>query len=395
MMIRRRTIILLLLVLSLPLLLMLPVRSALAQDVHAKIRPSLVYLKATGIQSEESALAGQKVSEQATGFIISDDGLVLTTYHLIGSLGPNVDGQTVAIEATIGRKAATPQFTEVPVMNAMPLLDLLLLKLPRGTDPYKAVEIGSAANLQTSDTVFTSGFPRSDDYITDDGKLSERGGPRGHLWTMTDMQMEGGQSGSPVYDANGTVVAIAKGSNKSAPNRSYVIPMQFADPLLAHLRLARISGEVVRIDGILKDHDPKRLDESLQQLQQAIDAVRKNVEWHADFSDDRKHVRLDYRKLIGGKPHIDKVEYDLFLTGRNPRFSPNGPQQLARNSGGGEGSGGTFVMENLGTQISNLRTNMNRSEPFNEIRLDIIPILETGENLPPRTIYINDRLGLS
>src|SRR5688500_16108811 len=60
--------------------------AAPAQEVHDRIRPSLVYLEATG-EVETSPGVKKKEASFGTGFLVSSDGLVLTTHDLISSLG--------------------------------------------------------------------------------------------------------------------------------------------------------------------------------------------------------------------------------------------------------------------------------------------------------------------
>ena len=223
--------------------------SAMAQSSpHDAMRKSLVWLKAEGRGGEGGEFVGQDVDEQATGVMISSDGLVLTTYHLIGALlDKDVDGQTVKISANIADKSDFPRFGNVTIMNAAPLLDLLLLKIPPTSDPFVPATIGSAAKLTTEDTIYTSGFPHSANYTAHSGQLTSKDGPRGYLWTVS-LPFLSGQSGSPVYDKNGLVVGIAKGSDDRADNQNYMIPIQFADPLIAHMKLAALAGDLGKLE---------------------------------------------------------------------------------------------------------------------------------------------------
>jgi S1-C subfamily serine protease len=344
---------------------------AAAQSPHEAMRRSLVALVADGIGGEGGAFTGQTVEERATGVLISTDGLILTTYHLIGGLlERSVDGQTVAISANIGEKSATPRFTNVTIMNSMPLLDLLLLKIPPAADPFHAATIGTADALTTSDPLFTSGFPEAANYTVEEGHLNSKDGPRGYLWTV-DMPFASGQSGSPIYDKDGTVVGIAKGNDDRAPHQNYMIPIQFADPLIAHLKLAAVEGRLAK-------------------LARDIDPLRRHFEWTGRYSEDGREVLLGYTKLMASDLQVRKLAYNVYLEADNfdrwkafPGLKeidvePTGPAE------------GTILMEDVAQAIDSFESFI-RYKPIKEIRIVFVPTLSSGETLPPQTVYVEPR----
>ena len=97
--------------------------AALAEDPHAKILPSLVFLKATA-QGNAGADTGVPKSTVATGVIVSDDGLILTVYHLLSELG-KVAPETIDIRGSIGEQVDVPS-QKVLVISANQPSDLLL-----------------------------------------------------------------------------------------------------------------------------------------------------------------------------------------------------------------------------------------------------------------------------
>ena len=344
--------------------------SAMAQSSpHAAMRKSLVWLKAEGRGGEGGKFVGQDVDEEGTGVMISSDGLVLTTYHLIGALlDKEVDGQTVKISANIEEKSEFPRFGNVTIMNAAPLLDLLLLKIPPTSDPFIPAKIGSAADLKPEDTIYTSGFPHSANYTTQSGQVNSKDGPRGYLWTVT-LPFLSGQSGSPVYDKDGRIVGIAKGNDERAENQNYMIPIQFADPLIAHMKLAALAGD-------------------LGKLETEIDPLRKQLQWSAHFSSDGREVLLSYNKLILGEPHVAKLRYNLYLTGgditRYPAFPEMQEMDLdAKTTGDGQ----NFVLERAGTSVDRFRQD-SHGKPAKEVLISIVPTLDSGEKLQPQTVAV-------
>ena len=102
------------------------------------IRPSLVYLKATAKGASETE-TGVTKETNATGFVVSDDGLILTVYHLISKLG-DVVPETVEIEARIGEKNAN--LRRATIVDVSINTDLLLLKIPPNINKYTKVTLG-------------------------------------------------------------------------------------------------------------------------------------------------------------------------------------------------------------------------------------------------------------
>jgi hypothetical protein len=344
---------------------------ALAQSPHEAMRRSLVSLVADGVGGESGALSGQRLQEKATGVFISTDGLILTTYHLIGGLlEKSVDGQTVTISANIGEKSSTPRFGNVTIVNSMPLLDLLLLKVPPASDPFVAAKIGTAENLTPADVIFTSGFPETANYTVEQGHLTSKDGPRGYLWTVS-LPFTSGQSGSPVYDKDGLIVGIAKGNDNRAANQNYMIPIQFADPLIAHLKIAAVEGKLALL---AKDIDP----------------LRRHFEWAGRYSEDGREVLLGYTKMIASELQVRKLAYNVYLTGGG--FSrwkafPGLKEIDVVSTGPADGN---ILIDDVAAMIDSFE-NFIRYKPIEEIRIVFKPTLSTGETLPAQTVFVEPR----
>ena len=174
-----------------------PLAGTAGQDADAPIRESLVFVKVSGLAKSEPA-NGVRLETMGTGFLVSEDGLVLTNYHILTKLG-DVVPQSVEFSTAIGDKSA--QVRPAATVDGAPLLDLLLLKMPPAPQPYVPVVFGSAYELPTGAEIFTSGFPKSLSYRKRSGFIEAHEGPSGYLWSVT-MSFQSGESGSPVYDAD-------------------------------------------------------------------------------------------------------------------------------------------------------------------------------------------------
>jgi hypothetical protein len=354
-------------------------------DPHPAMRKSLVYLKASGITGGSGATVGQPVEQEATGFFVSDDGLILTTYHLLGDLG-DVDGQTVTIAAHVGSKTGQPAFDNATIMNAAPLLDLLLLKVDPGIDTIVPVKLGTAESLSTDDDIYTSGFRETSPYHTDRGHLTSRTGPRGHLWTVST-RFESGQSGSPIYNAEGRVIGIAKGNDGKAPDQNYMVPIQFADPLLAHLRLLEMQKEIGAISDLLTVNDPRMMKTEIDALSANFDAVRQHFAWSGEFADDGR-LLIHYSKLIAGEPHVERIIYSVDMALPLNRFTLSQQEQVRTSGGGPDAADGTFALAEVGHIIAAFRAATKPS--LGRIRIRLVPVLADGTRLHYDEVFVDD-----
>jgi hypothetical protein len=328
------------------------------------MRQQLVHLRALGL-SRSGQNTSQEVESYATGFIVSEDGLVLTVYHLISELG-DIAPDTVRIEARIASKHTDA--LPAAVVDASVPTDVMLLKLPPAAEPYASLgtKLGRAIDHKEDDDVYTSGFPKVLDYRKQSGKIEARHGPGGYLWA-TNLQFLAGQSGSPVYDSEGTVIAVVKGD---AENVGYIIPIGYADALLAQVRLREIANS-------MRD----------------FEVLRKQFRWEGEAvaNDSGLSASIWYEKSVGGEPHVDSIDVEITLRGRrisNGEERDVGPYplidiprvaQLGR-------TGWTFrVSDNdFGARIRQYAEDFEMT--FDEVRVDIVPTLTDGSELRRKRI---------
>jgi hypothetical protein len=77
--------------------------------------------------------------------------------------------------------------------------------------------------------LYTLGFPRNADLSGAQGNLSNKLAPGGK-W-QTTLPIEHGNSGSPIFDIGGRVVAIASGGIDDSRLITYAVPADYAAPL--------------------------------------------------------------------------------------------------------------------------------------------------------------------
>lgn len=199
----------------------------------AEIAPTLVHLRASANDKVGQTIG---LTPQATGFFVSSEGLVLTTYHLIKPLvEKNADLETIRITAS--RKLAGNESVPTFMVDASISSDLLLLKMFKpqlAGEKIQAAKLGNSADVKISESHFTAGFTADGlDTTASPTVITTRSGK---FW-RTSVAFQAGQSGSPVFNADTRVVAIVKG-NSGNPPIGRIIPIDFAEPLLIQVRLS-------------------------------------------------------------------------------------------------------------------------------------------------------------
>jgi S1-C subfamily serine protease len=199
--------------------------SAVAQAVHDQIRKSLVFIEMKGMTEQ-----GLPLGSAGTGFLVSEDGYILTSYHLLETIS-KVRPETIEIWIYFWERKPSPD-KRAFVVDAKINLDLLLLKVSRSRDPYVSVKTG-AARRSASSPIFTSGFryqetPPDAFYIKYSDQITSEDGPAGYTWTLRE-SAAAGQSGSPIYTAEGIVIGVLKGV---VSGQTAFVPIEHAVTLL-------------------------------------------------------------------------------------------------------------------------------------------------------------------
>jgi hypothetical protein len=174
---------------------------------------------------------------QGTGFIISNNGYVLTAKHVLDAFKNN---DTTPVSVRIGYLANKPVAAEfIPFYTGV---DVALLKL---ADPetvmakdYQTVNRGDSSKVNTGDALFIVGFNRSDNISVQQATLGSKGGGTlegSTLWQVTAGGGINGMSGAPVFDQDGLVVGVIQGGLPGT-GLTYVVPEQLLETLAAQAR---------------------------------------------------------------------------------------------------------------------------------------------------------------
>ena len=143
----------------------------------------------------------QRHTSLGSGFIISGDGYILTNNHVVD----HADKVTVRLQ---DRRTLTAK-----VIGTDPTYDIALLKVDAGGS-LPAVTLGDSRSLKPGQWVLAIGSPFGFDYTVTQGIVSAVGrnlGQRDQPYTsfiQTDVPINRGNSGGPLFDLQGRVVGI-------------------------------------------------------------------------------------------------------------------------------------------------------------------------------------------
>jgi hypothetical protein len=194
------------------------------REIASRVTPAVVTIRA----SADGALRST-----ASGFLIQDDGVVVTNHHVI-------DGaDELEVELSTGES-----FGDVYFVASSPERDLAVLRIPATQLPV--LEIGDASALAVGDRIYVVGNPMGMDRTFTDGLVSARRVLDGVGYIQISAPISSGSSGGPVLDAAGRVVGVATASITEAQNLNLAVPIGYAEGLLSVGAAPRPFADVAR-----------------------------------------------------------------------------------------------------------------------------------------------------
>lgn len=190
-----------------------------------------------------------------SGFFVSDDGLVVTNFHVISPFERNKDGQIIEVHnveqlrVTMNVGQPTQRTSSARLIAFDEDNDLALLQTELRGRP---IMIAPSATPRETMDVWAFGFPLGDNLaritdtqlsvtITKGTVTALRKDAEGRLkLVQTDVALNPGNSGGPVVDFTGTLVGVTRSGVRSAVNTNFLVPAARVPDLLSYPRI--VSG---------------------------------------------------------------------------------------------------------------------------------------------------------
>ncbi|HEX5011652.1 MAG TPA: trypsin-like peptidase domain-containing protein [Planctomycetota bacterium] len=167
-----------------------------------------------------------------SGFIVSDDGYVVTNNHV-------VQGETevsVVLYPKAGDQIEKQTFEKVRLVAVNPFVDLALLKIDdeelKGRKLVK-VYFGDDAAVRVGETVFAIGSPMGLERSVSEGVISTTTrAMEGRVYLQTTAAINPGNSGGPLFNTKGEVVGVNSLKIMFSDGLGFAIPVGYVKHFL-------------------------------------------------------------------------------------------------------------------------------------------------------------------
>ena len=187
-----------------------------------------------GAPREHAAPRHFTMPSLGTGFVISDDGLIVTNHHVVAGVS-RIDIVFQDGTRTQAKIVGSDAKTEIALIRA------------EGEREYAALELGDSTSLLPGDWVIAVGNPFGLDHTVTAGIVSATGRDIGQGpyddFIQTDAAINPGNSGGPLLNLAGEVVGINTAINPQANTIGFAVPSTMARQILPQLEK---HGRVVR-----------------------------------------------------------------------------------------------------------------------------------------------------
>jgi hypothetical protein len=181
-----------------------------------------------------------------TGFLLNEKGYVLSASHVLSEGG--VYDKAEVLGSPLTRYG---HLWPLDVIIDDHSADLLLLKFKDVGVKWASVTLGAPDEVVEGGTLYVLGFPMSYDLGVKRGELSNKSGP-GASW-ITTVPLNHGDSGAPVFDSDGRVVALVVSGVSNANGIAFCLPLNFA---LRHVQIAGVTLPVPAPAGWARSPQP-------------------------------------------------------------------------------------------------------------------------------------------
>ncbi len=171
-------------------------------------------------------------SSLGSGFIVSDDGFIVTNAHV-------VQGETevtVTVYRMVNQQIERKVYERVRIVAVNPQVDLALLQIDAaelGDTKLTKVFLGDIDTLKQGQSVFAIGAPEGLERSVSEGIVSTTNRENnGFVYIQTTAQVNPGNSGGPLFNKNGEVVGVVAWKMLFSEGLNFAIPINYVQHFL-------------------------------------------------------------------------------------------------------------------------------------------------------------------
>jgi len=269
----------------------------------------------------------QPMHGQGSGFIVTDDGVILTNAHVVR------DASEVMVKLTDRREF------RAKVLGSDPATDVAVLKIDAKNLP--TVKLGNTADLRVGEWVLAIGSPFGFENSVSAGVVSAKGrslpDENGNFvpFIQTDVAVNPGNSGGPLFNSRGEVVGInAQIYSRTGGYQglSFAIPIDVAQRVrqqvvsggkIQHARLGVTIQDVNQAfaDSFKLERPAGALVASVQEGSAGAKAGLKSGDVILKFNGQPIVASSDLPAMLGLATPGDKATLDIWRQGKNEQLT--------------------------------------------------------------------------
>ncbi|MDB6022409.1 MAG: Peptidase and chymotrypsin/Hap [Pedosphaera sp.] len=183
-------------------------------------------------QLGESVVQVRTPGGLGSGFIINEDGYLITNFHVI-------EGETqISVEVYHQKDGQLERksYKDVKIIAINKFEDITLLKIDDKDAPkFSRVLLGDSDGLAVGEKVFAIGSPLGLERTVTEGILSTKTREmQGELYLQTTAQINPGNSGGPLFNMRGEVIGITNMKITFGEGLGFAIPIGYVKYFLDH-----------------------------------------------------------------------------------------------------------------------------------------------------------------
>jgi Do/DeqQ family serine protease len=265
-----------------------------------------------------------------SGMIISRDGYILTNNHVVE------DAETVTVKTLNGDEY------EAEIIGKDPESDIAVIKVNHTFAPSEVALIGNSDAIRIGDWAIAMGNPLGLEWTLTVGVISAMGrsnlsiaggGPSYQDFIQTDASINFGNSGGPLCNIHGEVIAVNTAINPSGQGIGFAIPINMAMKIVKQLResgiVARgylgmlpreLTTELRSAVGLSASDDGvfvERVDPKTPAEQGGLEAGDVIVK----FGDTKVNGVKGFRMAVADYPPGSSVDADILRNGEQKRLN--------------------------------------------------------------------------